>query len=110
MLINIEKICYNLCKLSQKKYFKMSAKQKRLLHSILVDPPNGNTQWRDVESLLNHLGAKIESHHGAKFHITLNNVETTLHRPHNSNVCSKRDIHLLRDYLINANIGVASLD
>ena len=88
----------------------MSAKQKRLLYSILAEPPNGNTQWRDIESLLKHLGAKVEIVHGARFHIILNGVETSLHKPHNSNVCSKRDIHLLRDYLISANIGVASLD
>ena len=48
--------------------------------------------------------------HGAKMHVTLNNIETTLHKTHNSNVCSKRDIHLLRDYLSSANINMSSLD
>lgn len=88
----------------------MSAKQKRLLHGILVDPPNGNTQWREIESLLHHLGAKIEATHGARMRVILNDTEITLHKPHNSNVCSKRDIHLLRDYLIAAGIGITSLD
>jgi len=105
-------LCYKKVKKIQSKIIvsKMSAKQKRLLHSLLVEPPNGNTQWHDIESLLKHLGAKVEIVHGARIHIALNNVETSLHKPHNSNVCSKRDIHLLRDYLIKANIDVTSLD
>ena len=88
----------------------MSAKQKRLLHAILIDPPSGNIQWREIEALLSHLGAKIESIHGARMHIILNNIETTLHKPHNSNTCNKRDMHLLRDYLIQAGISTSAMD
>ena len=88
----------------------MSAKQKRLLHAILIDPPSGNIHWREVDSLLHHLGVKIESSHGARMHIILNGIETTIHKPHNSNTYSKHDIHSLRNYLVEANIGVASLD
>jgi len=83
----------------------MSAKQKRLLNTILHEPASGNIQWREIESLLHHLGAKIETGHGAKMKVTLNGVETMLHKPHNSNACTKRDLHLLRDYLNEAKIG-----
>ena len=44
----------------------MSNKHRHTLEAIFRDPPAGNLQWREVESLLNHLGAVVESGHGAK--------------------------------------------
>jgi hypothetical protein len=80
----------------------MSHKHENLLHSILDGPVSGNVHWREVESLLTHLGAKVDPHHGAIFRIELNGVEGFLHHPHNSNTCTKQDLRTLRDYLISA--------
>lgn len=88
----------------------MSKKHKRLLHQILFEPPGANVQWKDLEALLLHLGADIEAGHGARFKLSLNGQETSIHRPHQANSCNKRDIHLLRDFLVAADIGAASLD
>ena len=77
----------------------MSQKHERILQSIMQEPVSGNVHWREVESLLIHLGAVIEPGHGARLKIMLNGVEGTLHRPHHSGVCSKQDIRHLRDYL-----------
>lgn len=82
----------------------MSQKHQRVLQSILQEPVSGNIHWREVESLLLHLGAVIEPGHGARLKVELNGVEGTLHRPHHSGVCSKQDIRHLRDYL--AQVGV----
>ena len=35
----------------------MSHKHENLLRAIFHDPVSGNIQWREIESLLNHLGA-----------------------------------------------------
>ncbi|MCU0841404.1 MAG: type II toxin-antitoxin system HicA family toxin [Thiobacillaceae bacterium] len=82
----------------------MSHKHENLLRSIFQDPISGNIHWRDVESLLHHLGAQVETHSGARLHVVLNRVEGTLHRPHHSNVLSRQDVKHLREYLAHARV------
>lgn len=80
----------------------MSHKHANLLRSIFQDPPSSNIHWREVESLLNHLGATVEPAHGARFRVVLNRVEAFLHHPHHSNVCDRQDIKHLREFLARA--------
>ena len=82
----------------------MSHKHESLLRSIFEGPVSGNVHWREVESMLTHLGAKVEPHHGASFRVVLNGVEGFLHRPHNSNTCSKQELRHVRDYLTSAGV------
>jgi hypothetical protein len=84
----------------------MSQKHSRILHSILEGPAHANIHWREVESLLLHLGAQIDAGHGARIRVALNGIEGTLHRPHHSGVCSKQDIRHLREYLLSTGIEV----
>lgn len=88
----------------------MSHKHRNVLNDIFKEPVSGNIHWRDIESLMHHLGAKLEHGHGARMRVLLNDVEGTLHRPHKSGVCSKQDIRHLRDYLSAAGISVASYE
>ena len=86
----------------------MSRKHDRILDAIFKEPVSGNIHWRDVESLLAHLGATVEPGHGARMRVVLNGVEGTLHRPHHSGVCGKQDIRHLREYLASAGINPSS--
>ncbi len=88
----------------------MSHKHERLLRTIFKEPASGNIHWREVESLLRHLGATVDSAGGARVHVRLNRREGTLHRPHHSNVCSKDEIRHLRQYLASAGITLASYE
>lgn len=88
----------------------MSHKHDSLMHAIFDGPVSGNVHWREVESLLAHLGAKVEPHHGASFRVVLNGVEGFVHRPHNTNTCSKQDLRHLRDYLASAGISLSSYE
>ena len=45
----------------------MSNKHRHVLEAIFRDPVSSNIQWREVESLLTHLGATVEASHGARF-------------------------------------------
>jgi hypothetical protein len=81
----------------------MSHKQAKILEEIFIEPSTGNLHWRDVESLLNHLGAEIRQH-GAKVHVLLNGREGVLHRPHQSNVCTKQEVRHIREFLASAGI------
>jgi hypothetical protein len=76
-----------------------------LLRVISQDPISGNIHWREVESLLHHLGASVEPSHGARFRVVLNKVEGILHHPHHGSVCSKQDIKHLREYLAQAGVS-----
>jgi hypothetical protein len=76
-----------------------------LLRTIFQDPVSGNIHWREIESLLHHLGATVEPSHGARFRVVLNNVEGILHHPRHSSVCIKQDIKQLREYLIQAGVS-----
>ena len=88
----------------------MSHKHASLMRSIFQDPPSANIHWREIESLLHHLGAEVEPSNGARFKITLNKVEAFLHHPHNSNTCSKTDIKQLREVLTHAGITLAAYE
>jgi len=38
----------------------MSHRHANVIRSIFHDPPSGNVHWRDVESVLRHVGAALE--------------------------------------------------
>jgi hypothetical protein len=88
----------------------MSHKHANLMRSIFQDPPSANIHWREIESLLNHLGAEVEPSHGARFKITLNKVEAFLHHPHNSSTCSRTDIKAIRDLLSHAGVSLSAYE
>ncbi len=80
----------------------MSHKHEQVLATIFRDPITPNLHWRDVESLLNHLGARIEFHSGGRLHVTLNGFEGVIHHPHHSNTLDRSGIRHLREYLAHA--------
>lgn len=82
----------------------MSKKQDKLLRSILEEAPGSNVHWREIESLLSHLGAQLEPAHGARFKVTLNAVTEFLHHPHHSSVCTRDHIKQLKVFLTQAGV------
>lgn len=83
---------------------RMSHKHVYLIRAIFQNPISGNIHWREIESLLHHLGASVEPIQGARFRVLLNGVEGILHHPHHSNVFAKQDIKKLRQYLASAGV------
>lgn len=86
----------------------MSHKHLHTLESIFHDPLPHNLQWREVESLLNNLGAQIEPSHGARFKVLLNGHEFILHHPHHSNEFARPDVKHLRECLAAAGVSVSA--
>lgn len=80
----------------------MSHKHENLLRAIFHDPISGNIHWREIESLLNHLGAQIESLSGARMRVKLNGHEGILHRPHRGGTLGRHEIQALREYFSRA--------
>ena len=88
----------------------MSHKHEHLIESIFRDPITGNIHWREVESLLNHVGADIESLSGARLRVKLNGAEGILHRPHHGNTLDKSAVRHLREYLAHARMTPSQYD
>ena len=82
----------------------MSRHHANLIRSIFHDPPSNNLHWRDIESLLKHVGASLESISGARVRVTLNRMEDVLHRPHHSNVLDANSRVHLRELLARARV------
>ena len=85
----------------------MSHKHEAFIRAIFQDPISGNIHWREVESLLHHLGASVESLSGARVRVVLNGAEGILHRPHHSNVLDRSAIKHLREYLAHARVTLS---
>lgn len=82
----------------------MSHKHEKLIRAIFHDPISGNIHWREIESLLSHLGATVEQLSGARVRVLLNGAEGVLHHPHHSNVLDRQEVRHLREYLARARI------
>ena len=88
----------------------MSHKHINLLRALFQDNHAANIHWREVESLLNHLGAQVEPSHGARFKVTLNGATDFLHHPHHGNECTRDLIKQIRDFLLHAGISLAAYE
>jgi HicA toxin of bacterial toxin-antitoxin, len=82
----------------------MSRHHANLIRSIFHDPPSGNMHWREVESLLKHVGASLEPLSGARIRVKLNRMEDVLHRPHHSNVLDTKSLLHIRGFLARAGV------
>ena len=80
----------------------VSHKHDNLLRAIFHDPISANIHWREVESLLKHLGADTESLSGARIRVRLGHAEGILHRPHHGNTLDRSAVRHLREYLAHA--------
>lgn len=88
----------------------MSNKQANLLRTILQDSHAANIHWREVESLLNHLGVQVEPSHGARFKVTLNGVTDFIHHPHHGSECTRDHIKHLREFLLRAGVSLSTFE
>ncbi|OGB35025.1 MAG: hypothetical protein A3F78_18880 [Burkholderiales bacterium RIFCSPLOWO2_12_FULL_61_40] len=88
----------------------MSHKHQTLLRAIFHDPLPANVHWRELESLLSHLGATFEPSHGARFKVTLNQASDFLHHPHHNSECSRDLVKQVREFLTQAGVSLSSDD
>lgn len=87
----------------------MSRHHTHLIRSIFQDPPPHNLHWRDIESLLRHVGAQVEPVSGTRVRVALNRMEDVLHRPHGDEVDRPSLLHV-RAFLGRAGVTPASYE
>ena len=82
----------------------MSRHHAHLIRTIFTDPPSHNVHWREIESLLKHVGASLEPLSGARLRVTLNRMEEIVHRPHHGSTMNAQAILHLRAFLARAGV------
>lgn len=88
----------------------MSHKHLALMRAVFQDPISTNIHWREVESLLKHLGAEFEPAHGGRFRVRLNGQEDFLNAPHHGSACPRDLIKHLREILLRAGLSLAAYE
>jgi hypothetical protein len=74
------------------------------LKAVFEDPVRSNIAWRDIESMLQTLGAEITEGAGSRVRIALNGVRAVFHRPHPQKETDKGVVKSLRRFLTEAGV------
>ena len=77
----------------------MKRKSSKTLALIFARPVTGNIKWRDIESLLRDLGAKISEREGSRIGVILFGEVRVFHRPHPSPDTDKGAVESIRKWL-----------
>ena len=82
----------------------LNKKQKNTLKSIFENPIRSDVVWKDIESLLQALGAELAEGKGSRIRIYLNGVRAVFHRPHPRKETDKGSLKSMRRFLISAGV------
>jgi len=74
-------------------------KHRKTLEAIFEKPERANIAWRDVEALLNALGAEISEGNGSRVRVALKDVRAVFHRPHPHTETNKGAVKSVRRFL-----------
>ena len=80
----------------------MNHKHRKTLHAIFAHPEPANLSPKDVEHVLEELGAELSERAGAKFAVTLNGHTATFH--HAGHSMAKDEVRHLRKFIEDAGI------
>jgi len=82
----------------------MAKKHQKTLEAIFADPVRSNIAWREIESLLESVGAEISEGEGSRVRIALNGVRAVFHRPHPQKETDKGAVRSMRRFLNEAGV------
>jgi len=77
----------------------MKRKSSITLALIFARPVSGSIKWRDIESLLVDLGAKVSEREGSRIGVKLFGEIRVFHRPHPSPDTDKGAVESIRKWL-----------
>lgn len=83
----------------------VNSKHQKTLKAIFKNPILSNIKWKEIEKLLEGLGAEIEEGNGSRVRIVLNGVKAVFHRPHPHPETDKGSLVSMRRFLNNAGIN-----
>lgn len=80
----------------------MNHKHRKILHTLFAHPEPANLAPKDVEHVLEDLGAEISERSGAKFSVALNGHRANFHHAHHS--LPKDEVRQMRKFLEGAGV------
>lgn len=83
----------------------MNNKHRKTLQAVFKNPVLANVVWRDIENMLDGLGAIVEEAEGSRVTIELNDVIAVFHRPHPRKETDKGAVKSVRRFLIEAGVS-----
>jgi hypothetical protein len=83
----------------------MQKKHQKTLRSIFDKPIRSDVSWKDIEQLLNALGADLSEGSGSRVRIALNGVRAVFHRPHPQKETDKGALVSMRRFLEAAGVS-----
>ena len=84
---------------------KLNSKQKKILDNIFREPIKSDVLWKDIEKVLEVLGAEISEGSGSRIRIYLNGVRAVFHRPHPKKQTDKGALKSMRRFLREAGVN-----
>jgi hypothetical protein len=78
----------------------MNARHRRTLEAVFEEPTSAGIVWREVESMLEALGAHVEERKGSAVAVLLRGHVAVFHRPHPQKEARRYAIRALREFLI----------
>jgi hypothetical protein len=82
----------------------LKKKHKLILKAIFAKPVQSGIAWKDIESLLEALGAELSEGNGSRVRIVLNNRKAVFHRPHPQKETDKGAVVSMRRFLNEAGV------
>ena len=76
----------------------MQRKNQKTLELIFARPVSGGIKWRDIEALLQALGADITEREGSRVGVKLVDDRRVFHRPHPSPDTDKAAVENIRKW------------
>jgi hypothetical protein len=82
----------------------VSKKHRATLQAIFDEPVRSNIAWRDIEVMLDAMGAEITEGAGSRVRIAFNGVRAVFHRPHPHKEADKGAVRSMRRFLTEAGV------
>jgi hypothetical protein len=82
----------------------MNPKHRRTLEAVFDDPVRSSILWRDIEAMLEAVGAELMEGKASRVRIALNGVRAVFHRPHPRKEADKGAVRSLRRFLTEAGV------
>ncbi len=76
----------------------MKSQHEKTLKLIFKRPTSANIRWKDIESLLQGLGAKVREREGSRIAVVLFEEVRVFHRPHPSPNTDKGAVESIRKW------------
>jgi hypothetical protein len=82
----------------------LNKKHQATLKAIFAKPVQSGIAWKDIEALLQALGAELSEGSGSRVRIALNGCRAVFHRPHPRKETDKGAVVSMRRFLIEARV------